>query len=76
MEKETPLSHDQQVRVEALLQARNVLATKTGFTSAAVDPVDLHNIAQYIVTGQDPWSDIRPSGGWYYRDVEEEKSDG
>lgn len=49
------LNPEQRARVAALRAANGALAA-TGFASRqAVDPVDLVNIAEYIITGQDPW---------------------
>ena len=49
------LDPEQCARVAALRAANGVLAA-TGFASRqAVDPVDLVNIAEYILTGKDPW---------------------
>lgn len=49
------LNPEQRARVAALRAANGVLAA-TGFGSRqAVDPIDLVNIAEYIITGNDPW---------------------
>ncbi|WFN94138.1 hypothetical protein [Gordonia sihwensis] len=49
------LDPEQRARVAALRAANGVLAA-TGFARReAVDPIDLVSVAQYIVTGDDPW---------------------
>lgn len=47
-------------RIAALKAAREVMRDRPGITGAvrAVDVTDLHSIAEYILTGEDPW--LRP----------------
>jgi hypothetical protein len=53
------LSHEQIARISALKASREVLSEKSGgaFSShtAAVDTIDLVNIASWIINGKDPW---------------------
>ena len=51
------LTLEQQQRAEALYSARRVLVNRAGAFggSGAADPIDLVNLAQYIITGDDPW---------------------
>ena len=59
-ETRTNLSPEQNARAEALEKARYVLAARsTGFSSGAVDAMDMHNLATFILTGEDPWERIK-----------------
>jgi hypothetical protein len=51
----TVLSHDQQVRVEALDVARRVIVNRGFGSTGKVDPWDLIAVARYVDTGIDPY---------------------
>jgi hypothetical protein len=55
--EENPLSGAQQTRAAALHEARSVLGDKTPFTSHNVSPIDLVEVAQWIVDGHNTWTD-------------------
>lgn len=55
--EENPLSSAQQVRAAALREARAVMGDKTPFTSSAINPIDLVEVAQWIVDGHNTWTD-------------------
>ncbi|WP_411815686.1 hypothetical protein [Gordonia sp. SND2] len=55
---DSTLTVEQQQRAEALDRARGALATRSGGLTPGTtgpDAIDLVNVAQYIVTGDDPW---------------------
>lgn len=54
----TTLTVEQQQRAEALDRARQALTEKGFASSGAADPIDLVNLASWIVDGNDPWVDI------------------
>lgn len=53
------LSEKQNARVDALKAAREVIAERStgpfAANSKAVDVIDLHNIASWIMDGENPW---------------------
>ena len=49
------LTVEQRQRCEALKVAREVLINRTITSAQAPDALDMHSIAVYIVTGEDPW---------------------
>lgn len=54
------LHPDMQVRVLALKEARAVLVARNAMGGTGnVDAMDLVNIAAYIISGADPWADIK-----------------
>jgi hypothetical protein len=54
------LDEDQKVRAAALTLARSILTTSTGmFSSELPDVSDMHTVAQWILTGEDPWTSYR-----------------
>ena len=58
-DEEDWLSAEQRARVAALEHARDVLVTRTsspiGGNSGAADPIDLVNVAGWIIDGINPW---------------------
>jgi hypothetical protein len=62
------LTPDQNARVQALTAARDILAKRISagaFSSPGVEPPkvsDLHLLAQYILNGQDPWTEYAVGG--------------
>lgn len=58
MIEDNVLSPDAQARIEALEAAKRVLSGTGLVARAGVDPIDLVNVAGYILTGEDPWAGI------------------
>jgi hypothetical protein len=65
MTGETPaLTYDQRARAAALKEAKEILKSVAGpFQSRNGDVTDLHSLASYILTGEDPWSKPYPQAG-------------
>lgn len=63
------LTEQQIARIAALEAARTVLVTRGLTSSGQPDPIDLHHIAEYILTGIDPWPTLRkaPRRRWFRR---------
>ena len=47
-------------RAWALKQARQVLLVSKGFAQGEISAVDLVSVAEYILTGEDPWAPPMP----------------
>lgn len=55
----TVLTTEQLARAEALVKARQVLTTKGFASEGGADPLDLIEVATWIIDGQDPLADYR-----------------
>lgn len=61
----TTLTVEQQQRAEALSEARDAITSKGFAGSSAANPADLVSVAEWILTGNDPWIDDAPKAEPY-----------
>lgn len=52
------LDQQQLARIAALSAARSALVNKGVLSQGAADPIDLVQVARYIETGDDPYSEV------------------
>lgn len=53
------LYDDQERRAMACERARNIIQARTLVAGHSVEPMDVYLLAEYILTGRDPWNSAR-----------------